>query len=80
MDINASENSRPQSQAFDGIFQAFHGGFQGWVGEFLRNLCKHNMGTILVVLSVEMSRRKPATKFPLANTLLLIVSLQDCSR
>ena len=34
-------NPRKQPYAFDSILEAFHGGCQGWVGEFFRNFCKH---------------------------------------
>ena len=32
----------------------FHGGFEGWAGEFVCNFCKHKLGTIFLAFSVEM--------------------------
>ena len=48
MYTSTPQNPRPQLQAFNIILEAFHGGLQGWAGEFLRKFCKHKMGTIFV--------------------------------
>ena len=38
---------------------------------------KHMNGTVFVPFSVEMSRRKLATEFPLANTLLSVYTSEE---
>ena len=50
------------------LWRRFIQGFRGCAGEDL-NFCTHKMGTIFLTFPVQVSRRKSATEFPLANIL-----------
>ena len=69
MNINAREPSPANPRGSTVFYRAFHGGFQGFAGEFLRFFRKHKTETDFVVFSVEMSRRNSSTEFLFANTL-----------